>query len=586
MKRKFLRNNRRFFTILMGVLVGVSAMGSFGCGGGQDVDENKIQLNVAYYNRGFGGEYVRELGKRFEEAYDGVPFGDKVGVQVMYYPTTDDSKWKDAGLFKGDTGTDVALTENTQIRTLINGDALLDITDVLTSTSKYDDKIISSKMSTQQIKAVSKGGKMYAVPHYTSSYGIIYNIDLFKTNNWYFKDGYTLPAGYNPNDTICDYNQYQNTNVNGMFISSPEGTKTAGPDGVKGNEDDGLPCTYDEFFWLCKKIEQTTGCIPVSWAGKYYQYYLQDALKSFLADSTGENGFLDIFDPVGKTPQELLEVDENGDIKSIAGTTLTKEDCANIRKQKGLYDAIRFWNVLINGSYHNENAFSTSHEQTTNQYEFLDSYASSDGYTGIAMMVDGAWWEREAINSNAFNDVESDYGYTREDFNIGWMPLPKVSKTAYETSKQSYCVSALESYIIARKIDKSDVKYDLVSDFIRFACSDKSLQEFTAITGGLKGLNYVIDNDYMKDLSTYAKNYYNTMKNPYTKPKFLYTVSDSALFETNPTYFIKNIFNTNSETEVAMALHSKGSDGFDYSHAKDVFKSIYEYAEGQMNGKI
>ena len=589
MKTKFSKGIARFFTIAMGALVGVSAMGCSGGGGSkQEIDENKIQLNVAYYNKGFGGEYVRELGARFEEVYKDVQFGDKTGVQVMYYPTSDDSKFKDAGLFKGSTDFDVALAENTLIRTLIKGDALLDITDVLTETSAYDGKKIVDKMSAQQTTAVSKDGNMYAVPHYSSSYGIVYNISLFDENKWYFKDGYTLPANYNPDDAICDYDQYQATNINGMFIASPSDTKTAGPDGVKGTADDGLPCTYDEFFWLCKKIEQKEDCTPVSWAGKYYSYYLQDALKSFLADAMGKEGYLDIFDPIGKTPQDLIKVDENGEVTSIVGEALTTGNCADIRKQKGLYDAVRFLNVLINGSYHNEDAFSTSHEHTTNQYEFIDSYAANGGYAGIAMIIDGAWWEREAINSNAFSEVEDVWSsdYSRETLNFGWLPLPKASKTAYETSKQSYCADSLCAYIIARKIDESNVKYELVKDFIRFACSDESLQQFTVVTGALKGLNYEMDAAHMSQLSNFAKNYYNTMKNPYTKPEFIYTVSDSALYEANPGYFIKNMFNTTATTEVATALHALGANGFTYSDAKEVFDGICTHAKGQMNNKV
>ena len=100
---------------------------------------------------------------------------------------------------------------------------------------------------------------------------------------------------------------------------------------------------------------------------------------------TAEDGKEYIFD--GDIIREGLEIstyDENGDVISIAGTVLTEENCADIRKQKGLYDAIRFFNVLINGSYHNADAFSTSHEHTTNQYEFIDSYAAEEMFCPIS----------------------------------------------------------------------------------------------------------------------------------------------------------------------------------------------------------
>lgn len=592
MQTKFSKRVKRFFTILMCAVVGLSTIGCGGTSGGgeskQDVNENQIQLNVSYYNKGFGGEYVRELGARFEEEYKDVKFGDKTGVQVMYYPTQDASKFKDAGLFKGSTDIDVALAEGVSIRNLIKGDALLDVTDVLTETSKYDGKKIVEKMSEQQKTAVSKDGSMYAVPHYASSYGIVYNVSLFDANMWYFKDGYTLPAGYNPDDAICDFDKYQSADINGMFVTSESDIKTAGPDGEKGTDDDGLPCTYDEFFWLCKKISQKPNCTPVSWAGKYYSYYLQEMLKSVMIASTGKEAYLDILDPIGKNPQDLIKVDENGNVTAIAGTVLTAEDCAEIRKQKGLYDAIRFLNVLINGDYHNEDAFSTSHEHTTNQYEFIDSYAANGGYAGIAMIIDGAWWEREAINSNAFSEVEDSWSseFARNNIEFGWLPLPKASKTAYEESAQSYYVDSLSAYIIARKIDESDVKYELVKDFIRFACSDESLQQFTVVTGALKGLDYTLDSAHLNQLSKFAKNYYNTMKNIYSKPEFVYTVSDSALFEANPTYFIGNMFNTDATTEVSTALHALGTNAFSYMHAKEVFDNICAHARGQMNNRI
>jgi hypothetical protein len=169
---------------------------------------------------------------------------------------------------------------------------------------------------------------------------------------------------------------------------------------------------------------------------------------------------------------------------------------------------------------------------------------------------------------------------------FGWLPLPKANKTAYETSKQSYCADSLSSYIIARKIDQSNAKYELVKDFIKFACSDESLQQFTVVTSALKGLEYEIDDAHMSQLSYFAKNYYNTMKNPYTKPEFLYAVSDSALFEANPTYFIRNMFNTNATTAVSTALHALGADKFTYTDAKEVFDNICSHAKGQMNNKI
>lgn len=563
--------------------------GNSGNGGdsNQVIKEDQVQINVLYFNRGFGGEYVRELGSRFEEIYKDVKIGDKTGVQVMYYPTTDENLFKNAQMFKQKKDFDVAFTENTYLDQLIAGDALLDIADVVTQKSKYDNKTIAEKMTEQQNNYVTRDNAVYAVPHYASSYGIIYNMSLFEDNNWYFKDGYSLPSGYDQNGAICDYSVYLNTNVNGMFVSSPLDKKSAGPDGEFDTEDDGLPCTYDEFFWLCKKIVQSNA-VPVSWTGKYYDDYLGKFLKSLIADAEGIENYLSNFDPIGKTVDDLIEVAENGKVTLLPEQTLTSNDAAKIRMQKGLYDGLRFLNVLINGvQFHaDDNAFSTSHEQTDNQEDFVLSYADATT-KDIAMIIDGAWWEREAINNGTFEAVEGEFGndYSRDKMKFGWIPLPKVSKNAYEESKQAYCADSLNAFVVARKgVDEN--KTELVKDFIRYACADESLEQFTVVTGALKALDYTIENKNYNKLSNFGRAYYDTMRNEVTKPTFAYTYSDSALYVSNPAYFYIDYYKVNASTGVAMRLHDLGQNRFDYVNGKKTFDAVYEYAKTMMNGKV
>ena len=90
-------------------------------------------------------------------------------------------------------------------------------------------------------RTVNGQTRYYAYPHYFTSFGITYNVELFDKKGYYFAEG------YNPNGSLED-----------MFIGS-EGVeygyeKTAGPDCESGTYDDGLPTTYDEFFLLCDYI--------------------------------------------------------------------------------------------------------------------------------------------------------------------------------------------------------------------------------------------------------------------------------------------------------------------------------------------
>lgn len=579
-KNKFLKLAAAALGIMM--CFSVTACGGNNDGTNEDYSD-MMQLNVTYFGRGFGGEYVAELAKNFEEKYKDVKFGDKTGVHVEIKSTTDNNLFRIASNFKAETSFDVVLTENTYLDLLIEGDALMDISDVVNTPSVYDNKTIASKMTAQQIDYLTRGEAVYAVPHYASSYGIIYNIKLFEENNWYFKDGYALPAGYNANDAICDYNKYIATNVNGMFVSSPVDKKTAGPDGTYGTADDGLPTTYDEFFWLCKKIQQSDA-VPVSWTGHYYNDYLFKFLKSLLADAEGYDNYIANYDPVGKTVNDLIEVDNSGNVTKLAGKTLTSADAADIRKQKGLYDGLRFLNVLINGTlFHSDAVFNGSHEHTDNQLDFVESYADPD-MKDIAMIIDGAWWEREASNNNTFIDVEDGYGseYSKNNLKFGWMTLPKVSKAAYEASKQVYMADSLNSFILVKKNVASE-KVDLAKDFVRYACSDEALQAFTVTTGAMKAFNYTIDNEAYKKLSNFGKSYYDAMTDEYTKPQFVYTYAKSSLYAQNSDFFCEKFFNAGDGTGIISQLHGFGTSEFHYIDAKTAFDNIYDNSKSQMN---
>lgn len=577
------------FAALMSVAMCFAAVG---CGGGNNNPGgntgagDRLQLNVVYYDFGFGGGYVNELAKRFEELYKDVQIGDKTGVFVNTIAERKDDIFKNAQLMKQRTDIDVAFAENMFYDTLANNGALMDVSDVVNETSKYDNKTIASKMNNQQKSYLTRDGAIYAVPNYASSYGIIYNIDLFEKNNWYFKDGYKLPDGYNEYDAICDYGVYQSTNINGMFVSSPVDKKTAGPDGVYDTEDDGLPCTYDEFFWLCKKIVQTNESVPMVWTGNYFNDYLCRFLKSLLADAEGLDNYIANYDPVGKTAEDLVEIDDDGNVTVLAGQTLTSADAANIRLQKGLYDGLRFINMLVGvKEYHWERAFDeSSSSQYDAQRQFLLSYAD-DGIKDIAMLLDGAWWENEAKDDNAFAEIESLYGAGNCAKRFGWLTLPKVSKAAYEESKQVYCADSLNAFVVIRNGVTGD-KAEIAKDFVRYACSDESLQAFTVVTGALKAFDYTLSDANYKKLTDFGKAYYDAMKNKITKPTFVYSYANSALYASNPDYFYTNFYNVGATTGVVKSMQLASEGGFKYANAKTAFNDIYKYAQTMMNGKV
>lgn len=98
----------------------------------------------------------------------------------------------------------------------------------------------------------------YAIPHYSAYTGIIYDIDLFDENLYYFAK---TPTG---------------SALEELFVADNTVARSAGPDGVEGTDDDGLPATYDEFFKLCEYIKQGAAT-PLVWTGANYKDYLNSS---------------------------------------------------------------------------------------------------------------------------------------------------------------------------------------------------------------------------------------------------------------------------------------------------------------------
>lgn len=483
-------------------------------------DPTKTQVQVFTYNAGFKDEWLWQLEADFEEANKDTVYEEgKKGVQIhhegaMKQFSSDDIK---------NSNFDVFFFEGGDYYSWRQSGALEDLTGIVTATNKYDNKTIKSKMNEKQISyfggltSESAEEKYYAVPHYKGAMGIIYNVELFDEYGFYISDSETT-----------------------SLISKTNPNKSKGPDGKTGTEngvdysmDDGLPATYDEFFYLCGQMLKR-GVTPFVLPGTYTDYYVNILYNALQAEYEG-------------LEQMELNLSFKGEATDLiklndAGTAIVKDSDGNpviesatidytngydVFRQAGKYYALDFVKKMVGKEdYYNEDGFNTAFTQTDAQETFLksgtDMSVSDEKY---AMLVDGSWWEAEA-NVIFNNMAKKDDKYSKQNRKFGWMPLPKANKAKLEEGNNVF-LDYLEASVCVKANLGANKQAAL--DFVQYVCSDGALDKFTDITHALKDFNYVVSEETYKNANYFTETLINYNKK-----------SETFSYYSNSPFYLKN----------------------------------------------
>ena len=199
-------------------------------------DKTKTVLNVATFDGGVGHEWLEEAALRFEDMYKDVSFEDgKKGVDIVV--AYDKDNYGGTTLADKTLNKDVYFTEGVEYYKYVNAGKVADITDVVTGSMEQfgETGTIADKLD-ENMKAylTAKNDKYYMLPFYDGFYGFMYDVDLFEQEGFYV-DEYKDNIIRQPGESQADY----------------DARKSAGPNGVKGDYDDGLPATYEDFIDLC-----------------------------------------------------------------------------------------------------------------------------------------------------------------------------------------------------------------------------------------------------------------------------------------------------------------------------------------------
>ena len=569
-----MKKNKLFASVLaMGIaltsVISVVGCGSPNSGGGSSdgghsdkaYDESKTQIYVWTYNAGFKDEWLYQLEADFEEAHKDVVYEEgKKGVQVRHEGAM--KQWSSDDI--KNSNFDVFFMEGGDYYAWRQSGALEDLTSIVTNTSKYDNKTIRSKMNDKQISyfgGVTSEGvqeKYYALPHYKGAMGLIYNVEIFDEYGFYISDSETT-----------------------SLISKTNPNKSKGPDGKTGTEngidysmDDGLPATYDEFFYLCGQMLKR-GVTPFMLPGTFSDYYINILYNALVAEYEGLDQMElnmsfkgNATDLIKLNSDGTAVIKENGE-PVIESATIDYTNGYDVFRQAGKYYALDFVKRMVSKEdYYNEDGFNTAFTQTDAQEMFLksgtDMSVSDEKY---AMYVDGSWWEAEA--NVVFNNMaKKDEKYSKQNRKFGWMSLPKAN-----TEKLAEGNNVFLDYLEAAVCVKANLgtKKQAALDFVQYACSNEALDKFTDITHALK------DFDYEVSTETYNKaNYFTKTLINYNKK------AETFSYYSNAPFYLKNRSDL-MPTKINTIGVQPGTpvtilkDGVSAKSAEDYFLKSYAY---------
>ena len=534
-----------------------------GEGIGDKIDNSMSQLYVSNYNGGFGSEWVYEAKARFEEVYKDYSFEpDKKGVQIIV--RADKIGFAGAELYKGMEANknEVFFTQAITYMDYVNDGYMLDISDLLNDTDKYntldpnnDGKTIASKMYPEQLSYFDVKGKSYAIPHYLGASGIIYDMDLFhKKSLYYARNGVQSENYASDKDTYGGFNGT-------VSYTNYVGNRSAGPDGKHGTYDDGLPATYDEFFALCSYMSgPAKGVQPFTMTGQYADTYIYWLLAALMADYEGKEQTL-LNATLNGTAENLVTVSGNSIVKDTSDTPISASNGYELTRQAGRYHSLYFLEKIK--SYFDNKSWADEDSHVSAQTRYLRSSSLNEG---TAFLVEGVWWENEA--EATFTEMaKADEAYSRMNRKFGFLPLPKVSNEQIGDSA-TLLDSLYSCAFINGNIDES--KIDLAKTFLKFCCTDYSLEQYTIQSGTIKAFNYDISETAKTKLSGFSKSYWELYKSD--NCEVIYQLSNNDIFRgAQDSFEISKCYKTTFGTGAFTSIVKQNKTAAEY------FKGMIDY---------
>lgn len=186
---------------------------------------------------------------------------------------------------------------------------------------------------------------------------------------------------------------------------------------------------------------------------------------------------------------DLIQVDEDGNVKKLPDTQITFENGYELQQQAGRYYTLKFVENVLS----KKDNFKIIDTHINAQKSFVRGGIAND--QPIAMILEGSWWENEA--KDAFNDL-ADNGLERHNYAV----MPKPHATEEKIGQKAAWLSQSGSYgFVASASDNKP----LALEFLRFLHTNDELSHFTAEVNITRTLSYTVTAEDQSKMTTYGK---------------------------------------------------------------------------------
>ena len=446
---------------------------------------------------------------------------------------------------------------------------------------------------------VVKQGNYYVIPTHEIYAGLTYDKTVFDNHGFYFArdkevdytsfdnfDVYAYEDAFGTELHMSDLTGRNYYFVTPKPVDDVEGWaqgKSCGPNGIYGDNDDGLPSSMYELIALWEYVKKN-GIDPmlVSGSQRSLSNAFLDSLPSSLMGYDKARGQLDLNGSVDAVVGFSTTAMEQG-MNYFEAPILQKID--GITEETGYYTTWAAEGFLDSTSYPNK---SDSLDHLGAQKKFIDSGHSIYGgqQEEIAMFMEYSyWWNESTIRGNVNAFQEMNEGVT--DREVRWMPLPVNIRTSVtgEDEEVSYRFAGIEEgtltgtykrcdstpytenkkgeknilaqtsnntlFVNKKAMEASEAEKQAVIDWLLFFHTDKELSAVTASAGFRKALDYKMQGEDISKWPSFYKDLYELSE----KSDIIRASSNNETFTKSPSIFGRG--------EGTMAWQCKHSHFFD-----------------------
>lgn len=519
---------RKLSAILLAAALALSVTACDGLGVqyGEEERSDTTYLYINTYDGGYRTEYLETVARVVEEEYKEKSYADgKKGLVVKVEAAIGNSGSSLKANMANSTF-NIHVVEALHPMQYVTDGLLADITDIVKGEVAAGEGMVEDKLFDDQKTALGKDGKYYALPTFAGFTGLSYNAKLFADRNYYFAD-----AAYVP-ESVSSYTG--KTYTGRGFVSSAADKRSPGPDGVYNTEDDGLPSSYEEFFYLLDQMSDDT-VTPIIWSGAnmHYTNYLFQALLSAACTRT-ELATNFTFDSGNETVDVVRSIAADG-TPATEAVKITNDNGYEMSQQVQRYQALKFLEKLFTEKKGADpKYFSTRSEGGGLSNQQAQRVFLEGNFTGekIAMLIDGNYWYNEAENTR--KSLIGTYSDEAENMNVRYMTLPwKETGTVDENEGKPLTIGDTMYYymVVNNNISGNAEKMEAAKDFIRTFYRASSLQAATVASGIPMAVKYDLPQAQYDRMDNYAQSLWNVYKTAKDGNRYVTTESSNATFQ-------------------------------------------------------